>query len=120
MTPPLTDFNVKALASVTEASGTGIYQHLRTILPPLFDGMFTDSLEPVDSVVAATKRVVLSFVDDDGVVALMGELLKLIGTSQPTKLRLAATTLVGVFASETTAQYESELSFISSVSFFIP
>ena len=126
VTPPLTLFSVKSLASVAEVSGSALYSYIHIILPALFEGMFNSDDNPAsttdEEVVRAAHRIVVA-VGQDGVSLLIGELTKLAHATDNKKQRRGmniirtiwfltpsgACLMIGAFAQHSKANFVPQL-----------
>ncbi|KAI0489335.1 hypothetical protein KFK09_029177 [Dendrobium nobile] len=95
--PPLSAFSAHALGALAEVAGSALNFHVGTILPALLVGMGDDNEGVRDSAKKAAETVML-VVDDDGVEALLSELLKGVTDSQAL-MRRGSCYLIGYFFS---------------------
>lgn len=90
---PLTAFNAHALGALAEVAGPGLDFHLSTILPALLAAM-GDADEEVQSLAKKAAETVVLVIDEEGIEALISELLRGIGDSQAS-IRRNASYLIG-------------------------
>lgn len=80
---PMTLFNAKALASLAEVSGVGLYPHLKSVLLALLPATY-DDLETVnEDMLKATTRVIRAIQEESGVSMLLSQLLDLAKNIKP-------------------------------------
>ncbi|PRP84949.1 hypothetical protein PROFUN_07334 [Planoprotostelium fungivorum] len=105
--PPITTFNVKALASIAQVSGSALNQHLAALVPTLL-GAIAASGEEADSVATAAETIVLA-VGPDGYQVLFYELIQQMREPISTSHAAAAAKLIGSYCEKTEVDFEPEL-----------
>lgn len=80
---PMTLFNAKALASLAEVSGVGLYPHLKSVLLALMPAVY-DNMDAVnEDMLKATTRVIRAIQEETGVAMLLAQLLDLAKNIKP-------------------------------------
>jgi len=101
-TPPMTHFNAKALASLAEVSGEGLYPHLPKILPSILTAVYDKDLtQPDEEILTAAKRVALAIGEEDGLELLVTELTTTCRPPHPPALHLATVQVIAAFGEQT-------------------
>eukprot|EP01117_Protostelium_nocturnum_P009440 TRINITY_DN3367_c0_g3_i1.p1 TRINITY_DN3367_c0_g3~~TRINITY_DN3367_c0_g3_i1.p1 ORF type:complete len:2582 (-),score=1035.41 TRINITY_DN3367_c0_g3_i1:96-7841(-) len=103
--PPITAFNVKALASIAEVSGSALNQHLASLMPALLGAIV--ETEEKESVRLAAETIVLA-VQQDGYQVLFAELIQVMRDSKDPATRVEAINLIGSYCGKTEVDYETE------------
>uniref|UniRef100_A0A0E0D5U2 TOG domain-containing protein n=1 Tax=Oryza meridionalis TaxID=40149 RepID=A0A0E0D5U2_9ORYZ len=87
--PPLSSFNAHALGALAEVAGPGLNSHIGTVLPALILSMDDEDADVQNSARKAAETVVL-VIDEEGIEALIPELLKGVNDSQASMRRGSA------------------------------
>ncbi|ANB15743.1 Gcn1p [Sugiyamaella lignohabitans] len=101
LTPPMTPFKARSLASVVAVSGVALYKRLTSILNALVDALTRDRDESISE---ALDTVVLSVVHEEGVHPLMQHLLSLAKNEQISKREITFRHMV-LFFEQSTLDY---------------
>eukprot|EP01114_Cavostelium_apophysatum_P005269 TRINITY_DN1605_c0_g1_i7.p1 TRINITY_DN1605_c0_g1~~TRINITY_DN1605_c0_g1_i7.p1 ORF type:complete len:2557 (-),score=707.41 TRINITY_DN1605_c0_g1_i7:133-7803(-) len=110
LTPPITAFNVKSLASVAEVAGPSLNQHVPTLVQALIDSVSASSGEEIAQVRKSAETIILS-VEESGIHLLIGELVQHLNDKTP-KSRAVAINLIESFCSSARVNYEAETSYL--------
>lgn len=107
LTPPVTAFNIRALASVAEVAGSSLNQHLSSLIPALMEAILNSKDDNISEIREAATKIILA-VQEDGLHLLFSELIKLLKDDE-TNIRIQAAELIQSFCSNTKSSYESEV-----------
>jgi HEAT repeat protein len=113
LTTPMTVFNAKALASLAEVSGVGLFPHLKSILLALLPAVYQDMDTPNDEILKATTRVIRAIQEESGVDMLLSQLLDLAKNIKPL-WRLASVSLLGKFVVDPLVDFSGHITQIVS------
>eukprot|EP01127_Copromyxa_protea_P019883 TRINITY_DN6540_c0_g3_i1.p1 TRINITY_DN6540_c0_g3~~TRINITY_DN6540_c0_g3_i1.p1 ORF type:complete len:2511 (-),score=671.28 TRINITY_DN6540_c0_g3_i1:99-7439(-) len=101
-------FNARALASLAEVSGTGLYPHLKSIVNALLPTIY-DSIDSVnEDMLKASTRVIRAIDEESGVEILLSHLIDLAKNTKPL-WRISSLTLLCKFVTEPVVEFSSSI-----------
>lgn len=103
LSPPVTPFNVQALASVAEVAGPSLNEHLEELIPALLEALIANK-----EILESAKTVILS-IQSEGLVELFSQLIKELNNKQP-EYRAQAAQLIGLFCEHTKLNLDLSIS----------
>ncbi len=106
LTPPITSFNVRALASIAEVAGSSLNQHLSSLVPAIVAALAADPSS--DELRQGAETIALA-VASDGARVLFAELTKLLQSTDSAGCRIEAAYLIGQYCAKTSVNIENEI-----------
>jgi len=103
LSPPLSAFNVRALASIAEVAGSSLHPYLSSLVPALIECLVLEG-EPART---AAEAVILA-IQSEGSHLLIGELIKLLENPMAS-YRIETSNLIAVYCLRSKANFESQL-----------
>ena len=101
LTPPVTSFNIRALASIAEVAGSSLNTHLSTLIPAIINALLSDNNSEV---IQGAETIILA-VEEEGSKTLLLELIKILenGTSP---MKCQAANLIAAYCSKSEEEIE--------------
>lgn len=100
LSPPITAFNVRALGSIAEVSGSALNQHLASLVPALIDAMILNKDSATLTEIREAAETIILAVAEDGMSTLFGELMKQFEDSDA-NVRSEAANLIASYCANT-------------------